>query len=240
MSGMAAAGPLDAWRAREAARARRRADEAERIARVRLVGDRPVGAAPDVPEGAAGRGAMVPEVPRETVMTANGPRVVRSDPQGHCRLRRLDVFDLMTVQAKRRQAAPPCTAAQVEAGREYARLAERLAASGLSLSAWERTGGGGTGGVSEAVLADGARMGRMHRAIGPALALPLRRVRPSARGPEGTARASITDRALVDGVCLAQLTVAQVLGRHGWTVDSHTRKEGVRALRDVLDRLWGL
>jgi hypothetical protein len=87
----------------------------------------------------------------------------------------------------------------------------------------------------DAYLAVGRELDRLHGRIGLGQALVLRRVRPSQRG----SRVGISDRSVVDMVCLCGMTLGQVLEAHGWAVKGEYR-DGVRiALCGALDRMQG-
>ena len=60
-------------------------------------------------------------------------------------------------------------------------------------------------------------------------------VRPSARG----SRVTITDRAVVDMVCLRDMTLDAVLGAHGWSVCREYRQALLATLVGALDRMQG-
>ena len=215
------------------------AEEAKRVAAARSAGAVPDGCGDAIPEAPA-RGPVQRFQPFVLLPDGKGgEKLVRMGYRDRHALRCLDVFDVMEAQARRRKAPFPLTKAQVEAGRTYALVAERVAASGLKLSSMGAGGGGGDG-VAEARLADAERLRRMQRRIGSGLAMELRRVRPSARGESGQARRNVSDRQLADAVCLAGRTVAEVLRDAGWTVDSHHRKQGYAALARVLDALYAL
>ena len=215
------------------------ADEAKRLAKVRDAGRVPEGCGDAIPDAPA-RGPVQRFQPHVLLPDGKGgEKVVRMGYRDRHALRCVDVFDVMEVQARRRKARFGLTAAQVEAGRTYGLIAERVAASGLKLSSLEAGGGGGDG-IAEARLADADRLRRMRRRIGGGLALELRRVRPSARGESGQARRNVTDRELIDAVCLAGRTPADVLKDAGWSVNDRHRKQAMAALARVLDALYAL
>jgi hypothetical protein len=156
------------------------------------------------------------------------------------RLEQADVFDVMIAQARRRHGdaagfVPPFTPGQVYMARHYRGLTERHAAGGVRCASLEAGREGGGGDFMDAYLAVGRELDRLHGRIGPGQALVLRRVRPSARG----SRAGISDRRIVDMVCLCGMTLGQVLEAHGWAVKGQYR-DGVRtALCGALDRMQG-
>lgn len=194
---------------------------------------------PHIPVAPA-RGPVISEVPREVEMTENGPRVRRGAAVGFNRVRIGDAFDVMEEQGRRAHRGkeafvPPFTSGQIQAGRDYATLVERLDASGLKCSSLESVGGGGGGlTVSEAVGRDMQRLAALRRRIGDGLAKD--NLRPS----KGGARSAIRVRDLVDQVCCGGRTLAQVLEHHGWG-EKNMRVRGLlrEALAAALDRMQG-
>ena len=133
---------------------------------------------------------------------------------------------------------PPLSSSQIAIGRHYQALVERHTAGGVKCSSLEAQRGGGCGGeFMDAYLAEAREIDALRRRIGDGAALLVRRVRPSARG--GAAAGMITDRALVDAVCLAGLSLAEVLRRHGWCSDGKHRAKLRTALAGALDRMQG-
>jgi hypothetical protein len=183
---------------------------------------------------APARGAMRIEVQKEVV---NGltKRVLGK------RLEQADVFDVMIAQARRRQGdaagfVAPFTPGQVYMARHYRGLTERHLAGGVRCSSLEAGRAGGAGGeFMDAYLAVGRELDRLHRCIGNGQVLALRRIRPSVRG----SRAAITDRRIVDMVCLAGMTPGAVLEAHGWAVKGQYRDMVRVALCGALDRMQG-
>ncbi len=185
------------------------------------------------------------------VAPARGPQRVVTDyvalPGGMRRAagRRLeaaDVFDLMLAQAVRRHGdsvgpvVMPFSWGQIAIARHYRALVERHDGGGVKCSSLDGGRAGGSGGdFMDAHLAVGREIDGLRRRIGAGSALVLRRVRPSDRG----SRASITDRALVDLVCLAGMTLDGVLARHGWSVEGRYRAALRVALAGALDRMQG-
>jgi hypothetical protein len=218
--------------ARASAAVFRKGIEADAVAAVLARATPPADVGP-VPVAPA-RGAMRIETEREVV---NGltKRVLGK------RLEQADVFDLMIAQARRRQGdaagfVAPFTPGQVYMARHYRGLTERHAAGGVRCASLEAGREGGTGGdFMDAYLAVGRELDRLHGRIGPGQAMVLRRVRPSARG----SRVGISDRRVVDMVCLCGMTLGDVLEAHGWAVKGEYR-DGVRtALCGALDRMQG-
>jgi hypothetical protein len=120
---------------------------------------------------------------------------------------------------------------QVEAGRAYAALAERVASEGLRCSSPEARGNGGGQHVDwiEGVIARSARLARIQAAIGDGY------IAGSATG-RGKRRA-IPVRTVVDAVCIEGRTLGQVLTAHGWSPKGETRALVRQALADALDRM---
>lgn len=201
---------------------------------------------------APARGAFVTFTPRRTELTASGPRTRPDGFRGRRAIRGADAFDVMRVQAERAHGAALCRAekagakppvfdapftdGQVEAGRAYAALSERCAASGVKCSSLEaQAGGGGRGGDREvAMLRDFGELRRLHRRIGGGLAKEVRHIRP-----KGRKRSAISVRVLVDQVCIGGLSLSAVLDRHGWAVDTQSRNGLRQALCAALDRMRG-
>lgn len=198
------------------------------------------------------RGPMRVAPQIETVMTEAGPRTRALTRDGFHPVALVDAFDLMEVQARRRDPKAPAlfSVRQVEAGREYARLAERCAAEGVRCSSVEALGqGGGTGNGSwiDGVVARGRRLERMRAAIGREVALaPGRRGRPRKGSvlppeppPPGVGR-TITVRELVDAVCCEGVTLSGLLTARGWTAQAKQRDVLRAHLCGALNRLYGL
>lgn len=197
----------------------------------------------DIPVAPA-RGPMVAVVGREMAVTAaGGVRAVKTghvgagevQPRRHIRV--ADAFDVMERAARRAQRrvdpdkpfVPLFSPGQIGAGRRYAALSERVAASGVSCSSLEAVSRGGGGGREEAIFDDIARLRCVRRAIGSGLVKEVRRVRPSRNG--GPGRRSIQALSLVDMVCVGGETLGGVLVKHGW---SCTDAQSLRLLREGL------
>lgn len=154
--------------------------------------------------------------------------------------READVFDVME-QAAIRQGddAGPFTPGQVAVARQYRHLTENHQAAGLRCASLEagRSGGGAGGCFIDAFLDEGKRLAWMERRIGNGVAMAVRRVRPSARG--GSKAGIISDRQLVDAVCLGQMGLNDVLRRYGWAVKGDHRRVLRVALSAALDRMRG-
>lgn len=228
--------------------------EAARIAALMTDAALPTEFGDTIPVGPA-RGTVQAFALREMVRTDAGNFVSRNAGYlGRRGLRVSDAFDIMTnaaVTAWRRAAAQaeargcaapvfsaPFTYGQVQAGRDYASLIERCAASGVKCSSLEaQSAGGSGGGREEAMLSDFRRLRAYHERIGTGLAKEVRRLRPSLHGGKG--RRSIFVRALVDGVCRDGLTLSGVLRAHGWAKDRVVIEALRTALCASLDRMQG-
>lgn len=208
--------------------------EAARIAAVRAAGHVPSDCGPEIPEAPA-RGAI--RVFEGVMLYPDGEDGWKAAPSGHMgrkTMQRADAFDVMEGQARKRLF----TLGQKAMGRYYAALFEAHATAGMQCASLEarvdRSGGGG-GEFIDAVLRDRQRLDVLRKRIGTGQAMVLRKQRPSARG----SRISITDRRLVDAVCIEGRTLSDVLRAHGWAVASKHRDLLRQALCEVLDRMMG-
>lgn len=216
----------------------RAADRAAGLARVQRIGTPPRACGDAMPVAPA-RGPVIPFTPLRSVITEGGNLAIRKDGwHGRKAARVPDAFDRIEALARsahnRQPAATrgpfvaPFTPAQVNAGRRYAALVERIAASGCRASGFEVSHRGGAGsGVSEALLDDMRELRRIRQRIGTGQALRVRR---------GGAR-TITDQKLVAMVCIGQMMLGQVLKRFGWAGSSIQRGLLMRRLADILDRV---
>lgn len=201
------------------------------LARAKAAATPPETASPNI-IAAPARGPQLVTPQFETVQTPSGPRTRKATHDGFHPVRAADAFDVMALQHKRAGGKGAIfTVAQVEAGRAYATLAERVAAEGLRCSSPEARAGGSGQHVDwiEGVIARSARLARMQAAIGDGVAME----------PEGESdkRTAIPVRTVVDAVCIKGRTLGQVLHAHGW----HPRGSGLAVLRRelmvALDRL---
>jgi hypothetical protein len=168
----------------------------------------------------------------ETVQTPSGPRTRKATQDGFHPVRAADAFDIMALQHKRAGGEGMLMPVhQVEAGRAYAALAERVASEGLRCSSPEARGNGGGQHVDwiEGVIARSARLARIQAAIGDGY------IAGSTTG-RGKRRA-IAVRTVVDAVCIEGRTLGQVLTAHGWSPKGETRALVRQALADALDRM---
>lgn len=166
-------------------------------------------------------------------------------------IRVADIWDVMEEQARRDHSRrhpgqpfqPPFTQGQIAIARRYRDLFERHEGGGVRCASLEtrtaaRPGGGGGGEFIDAFVAEGLELARLRARIGPGASLMVRRVRPSRRGRP--AASVITDRALVQMVCVGQAALSEVLEAHGWSVQSPPRRMLRQALAACLDRMQGL
>ena len=211
--------------------------EAERVQAVKDAGHVPEDCGDEAPVAPA-RGAVRAQNTQRLVAVGSDDYV--SVPAGHLRRKTLhvaDAFDVMAGSAARNGSGPAFTPTQVAMGRHYRALYERHASAGVKCSSLETAtdGGGGQGSFIDAVLRDREELTKLHIRIGSQVSLQVRRVRPSARG----SRVQITDRALVDAVCLHDKTISDVLRDHGWAKYGNTVKAAQAALAGALDRMAG-
>lgn len=208
--------------------------EAARIAAVRAAGQVPEACGSDIPHAPA-RGAV--RVFEGVMLYPDGTDGWKAAPSGHMGrkgLARADAFDVMEAQARRALFSP----SQKAVGRYYAALFEAHACAGMQCASLEaavdRTGGGG-GEYIDAVLRDRERLDALVRRIGTGAALAVRKDQPSVSG----SRALITDRRLVDAVCIEGRTLSDVLRKHGWTKTGKSVACLRGGLCDALDRMCG-
>ena len=225
------ADPNRVYRIRRALRAE---DERAALKRVLAAAILPEGSGTEIPVAPC-RGSLL-SVPQVTMVPKGAsewePRAggfAGCDP-----VRARDVFDARLEAAARARSALPLTPGQVGMGRRYRDLVERHDAGGIKCSVLDRSGGSGRE-FMDAFLAEGRELAAIRRRIGAGSALAVRRIRPSVRG----SRRSITDRALVDMVCLEGASLSDVLRRHGWTRQTPVLKALLGALGGALDRMTG-
>lgn len=225
--------------------------EAERLEAIKAAGTVPASCGPEIPVSPA-RGAYQTFRPLEmvpgTVGTAR-PAGYRGPGEGQFReaIRLADVFSVMEEQARRSHASKgegagpffaPLTPAQVQMGRTYRDLVERHGAGGMKCASLEVNRGGGSGGAfMDTYLEEGLMIQRLQKRIGDGAALVVRRIRPSKRG--AAAKGIITDRVLVDLVCLKDKSLSDVLRHHGWSKKTESVAALRRALAAALDRMQG-
>lgn len=155
---------------------------------------------------------------------------------GRRTMQRADAFDRMRARGRGGVVSP----AQVGMGRLYRTMVEDQEAGAVRCVSAEAmmlggAGGGTREGFTDARLALSRRIDVLRARIGTGQALAVRRVRPSARG----SRVGITDRALVDSVCLQDMDLSRVLAAHGWAVNRDTLDALGQALAAALERMMG-
>lgn len=131
----------------------------------------------------------------------------------------------------------PFTPGQVSMARDYRDLVAWRNAGGVKCSDLSRPQGGGTKDPMDRFRDAGRELAKIEARIGDGVAAQVKRVRPSARG--AGARALITDRVLVDMVCLSECTISDVLRHYRWTLKGSHREALRRALAAALDRMQG-
>lgn len=230
--------------ARSAAVFRARMEQAE-IAGIKAAAAIPARCGPEI-AAAPARGGFVVFTPREMV-PGSTQRQRHAGFAGRDTLRHADVFDRMEADARRRHKAAggadagfvaPFGHGQVAIARRYRDLVERHAGAGFRCASVEAGHGGGAGGeFIDAFVAEGIEIERIRQRIGRGVAMQLRRVRLSARGRRS--RGLISDRALVDRVCLSDETPSAVLRAFGWEPKGPAREALRQALAAALDRMQG-
>jgi len=210
--------------------------EADRIQTVKARGYVPEVCGDAIPEAPA-RGAFCVFQPTSLSPSGKNDWVARPlGYRGRSALQRADVLDVMAAKAASNGKPAPFTREQMAAARCYRDLVERHACAGMRCSSVEvlcsRTGGG-SGSFIDAVLRDREEIERIRRLIGTGTAMAVRKIRPSKRG----SRVHITDRRLVDMVCLEDKPISQVLRAHGWSVRGSSIHALRRALADSLERM---
>lgn len=215
--------------------------EAERIAIVRRAGQVPLACGTEAPVAPARGPGRAVDLAASYPKGETGSEVKASGHAGRKTVVLLDNIEVMRVQALRRGGSFILTDTQICMARLYYSLSMEIEAGGVRCVSLEgQTGGGGSReGFTDHRLALHRRVAAMQARIGSGVAMQVRRVRPSARGGDGMARANIPDRHLVDLVCLQGLTLSEVLARYGWSVKGDTIRAASRALAAALDRMIG-
>ena len=213
---------------------RARIDSAARDA-LRKAGVAPQGCAGENVAFAPGRGPQVAFQPTTMTVQPDGDfKPVTLGHAGRSAMRAEDVFDRMALQSARRGGGSALDVRLVNAGRAYRDLFERCEAAGYKCaSTFDEGRGAGGGDFMDAYSHDRAILRSLQSAVAEGVALPVRRVRPSVRG----SKSGISNRALVDAVCLADKSLSEVLSASGWTVCSKARAALRAALSLNLERL---
>lgn len=218
-------------------------DEAARVAETKARGCVPVQCGDAIPVAPA-RGAFQVFEPMALYQSNDGK--MKAEPNGYrgrSAIRCADVFDVMAAKAASHKKPSPFTSEQIAMGRYYRDLVERHACAGVKCSSIEvvSSGGNGQGGdFMDAVLRDREEIERLHRRIGNGAAMVVRRIRPS----EKNQKRLISDRELVDCVCIEDRTFSEVLRSFGWVskgqkVPGRHIKSLQSALGLTLDRMTG-
>ena len=206
--------------------------EAERIDILHVAAAPPAALADSLPAAPA-RGAFrtYPIVIMEPV----GPGQYR--PRKGTGVSVMDAFDRMAGSAARSKSTCGLTLSQVSMARRYGELCRAIRDGASPRSCLDFTPKGAGGGLSflEVRLMWRDEITTLQNRSGDGIARPVRRIRPSARG----SRAAIRDRSLIDMVAIDDLTVAEVLRRHGWARDDKTVRDLTAALADICDRMMG-
>lgn len=210
--------------------------EAMRIGEVRARGDVPDVVGEDC-VAAPARGVF--QVVEMQALYPDGETDYALKPSGYAgrkTIKMADVWESMAVQAARRGKPMGVTRAQVQIARDYRDTHERWVSAGMQCSSIEARVSGGSrngGGFMDAFQTERENLDRWRRLIGTGAA--LRRVRPSKARPNGALL--ITDRQLVDAMCLEDLDLGAVLKKHGWSVYGGSLKAARKALTEALDRM---
>lgn len=227
--------------------AARRRSEQERLAAI-IARATPVdGCGPAIPIAPA-RGPQVsftPHVIMPDEKAEGGWKVERTGWRGFNAARAADIFDDVDRRATRKGkdgtvGKSPFTKGQVNVARHYRDLVERHDAGGMrcaSLEARRGSAPSGGGEFMDAFIAEGEMIQWYRARIGDGVAMAVRRVRPSKRGGPGAR--IISDRRLVDAICIEGRSFRDVLERHGWALDGKNIGKLVAALAAVLDRMQG-
>lgn len=222
--------------------AARLVSESERLAVIRARAMPVEGCGPAIPLAPA-RGpqvAVVPHVIMPDPKEAGGYKVEQTGWRGFSAAKAADIFDMIAMRAVKRGAKSPFTKGQVNVARRYRDLVERHEAGGMrcaSLEARRSSGPSGGGEFMDAFVSEGEAIAWLRARIGNGVAMTVRRVRPSARGGKGAR--IITDRVLVDSICLEGRSFRDVLDRHGWAQDGKNAARLIVAMATVLDRMQG-
>lgn len=211
--------------------------EAARILEIKAQSTAPTECGEAIVSMAPARGSI--EVFREVEMfeTGSGEMVPRSTGfAGFSALRRRDAFTRMIDQSKRSKSGDIFTPAQLVIARHYAGIVERHSAGGMKGSSNEaRTdkSADGGGGFMDAFCAEGDEIRALRRRIGSGFAVQIQRKRNS----ETSRRRALPVRDLVDGVCLQEKTISEILRAYGWAKDAARLKIARKSLCEALDRM---
>ncbi|MEM1149317.1 MAG: hypothetical protein AAGI03_02005 [Pseudomonadota bacterium] len=197
-------------------------------------GRRPESVSSEIISVAPGQGPLIAAPMVEVMTDSTGQmRIVSTGYRGKVTARVSDVWDRMAAQATRAGGATRFTMAEVETARHYATLTEAVASGCVKCSSFERGSSGGSAGAMDAFIRDCEKLRSYHARIGKAVQLQVRRIRPSER----RTRWDISDRVLVDQVCLGGMTLSDVLRGHGWSVSGAARAAAAQVLSTTLLRM---
>ncbi|WP_304615853.1 hypothetical protein [Paracoccus sp. (in: a-proteobacteria)] len=215
----------------------RMAVEAARLRQMQAAATPPEVCGPAIPASPA-RGGFVLVQNVELLPVGDKVQAVHRGYGGREAIRPADAFDAMLAAAARAKRPAPLSPDQVAIGRWYRDLVELLSADGMKLSSLQASHGGPDGrDWMDRRLALSGRVDVLRKRIGGGIAMAVRRVRPSARGSQGAC--IITDRALVDAVCLHGKSIKAVLKAHGWSDYGGHQKALAEALSAALSRMVG-
>jgi len=214
------------------------AAEAARLQAAKAACSIPESCGPDIAPSPARGGFVLARQVELLPVGSDKVQAVHRGYGGRDAIQGADTFDKINRSSRRARVAEPITFGQAAIGRRYRALVEMLAADGTKLSSLEASFGSGAGrDWMDRRMEISAEVEAMQRRIGPGVAMPVRRVRPKERG--GIGARPITDRAIVDAVCIRNLIPAQVLALHGWSVKGDHRNAVTAALSAALDRMIG-
>ena len=211
---------------------------AQRLLAVKVRGAVPEACGPEIPDAPARLGYAAFQPMASYPKGDDEVQVLPAGYRGRDALRSVDAFDRMAAAYARQGKPLPFTDSQVHIARQYAAMVERDMAKGAPRSCLADSGRGSAGDYLQASLDASKRLAVLRKRIGTGVAKAVRRRRPSQR------RAVITDRALVDAVCLGGKTVVEVLRAAGWMDCTGRPRRAdiddlVQALAGVLDRMMG-
>lgn len=206
--------------------------EQERIDAVRALGFVPEAVGSDI-IAAPARGPI--KVFKTVAAYPKGEFEFEYKPAGHKgrkTMRCADNFDVMAAKAARHKKKPPFGSDLVAMARHYRDLVERHANAGLRCSSMESLGGGGSGGeFIDAVLRDREEIDRLRRRVGVGMALEVKKK----VGDRADYRIPITDRDLVDAICLSEMTFTDVLRQWQWVIGKKSaQSKHIKALQGSL------
>lgn len=213
--------------------------DGERRAMMLAVSAVPEECGPEMRSGPA-QARLVPFQPVIKMVDAKGVEcAVEVGYRGRSAARVADVFDLMharQTKAHREAHGVLFNPSQIAIARIYRALVEDVSRGNMRNVNLEGAGGGGCDDGALAAFTDRrAQVEAMRRRVGVGDAMPLRRVRPSDRGQ----RVAIARLALVDQVCVGQMTLSEVLERAGWVANGQHRCALRAELQECLDRMQG-